>query len=488
MFATMPKTIAYIFFLLAVLLPIQNALVNLAVNRLGFPEWVSLWKEGLVAILMLFFLGQIWLRVHQKKYQFVWRNKGPLIAVTVATFLALVSSFWLNQIQLSEFLLGFRFELWWLWFFALAVTWWRTLGKYLDLNHFFGVLRAGVYAGFGLVALIALASLVWGQPYVSAIWNAQSATPSQFLIDAPECHALDYQVAGCRLAGPFSTPNHLSGYLLLVLPVFLIHIWRAVKQKKLGRTWLSVMDMGAAGLIGLFIFLSFSRYAWLGLFVFLGFLATFGVARWLPNKPWAKRLVRLNLGLLLMVPLLVATVAVNLSAETLRGLPLPDSLVKPSSTTWHARHTEASLKIIATNPDKLALGWGLPSAGPAAHQRYQSHYDNEMIMQNGRIAYQTGLLPPDLAIPENWFLQVVLNGGLVYLALYTLVLLIPIYKLILAIWKLELDQPWPARAMFFGLGFFAVILGNLLLHIWENQTIALYWTLAWLYSRSPSRK
>jgi hypothetical protein len=271
------------------------------------------------------------------------------------------------------------------------------------------------------------------------------------------------------------------GYLLLILPVFLVSFFNWLKNSSRQWNWVSIFELISLGLIGLFIGLSFSRFAWLGLAMFVGFLIVLGAVRWLPNKPWVNLAAKIDFTTILLIPLFIATVAVNLSSETIRQLPLPEALVKPSSTTLHARHTTAAWQIIQNNPEKLLVGWGLPSAGSAAKEQFVSQYDNEMIEANRLVAYQNGLLPPDLAIPENWFLQILLNGGLVYFGLYTAILLIPIWALVRAISQFDVHKPLPYRDLLFGLGFFSVILGNLLLHIWENQTISLYWTLAWLY-------
>lgn len=479
----MPKFIQYLIFILAAILPMQNALINFVVNRLNLPEWLSLWKEGLVAILMIFFLWQIWRKVHEKKYKFELRNKWPLATVTLLTIISILSSFWLNEIEVSEFIVGFRFELWWLWFFAVTFTWWRTIGKYLDLSKFFKQFKIAIYIGFVLAAIIALVGLALGQPTVSNLWNADATTTTESLLTpAPDCHVVDYQVSGCRLAGPFSTPNHFVGYLLLILPIFLTSFLDWWKQTN--RKWYlnPIADLTSILLILLFVALSFSRFAWLGLTMFAGFLLILAAIHWLPKKPWVNLAAKIDFFTVLLIPLFIATVAVNLSTETIRELALPEALVKPSSTTLHARHTNSAIQIITNHPKKLLTGWGLPSAGSAAKEQFVSQEDNEMIQANRTVAFQNGLRPADLAIPENWFLQLILNGGLAYFLLYTAIILIPIWSLLQDILKFDVNKP-PYKNLLFGLAFFSVILGNLLLHIWENQTVALYWTMAWLYWR-----
>ncbi len=476
----MPRFIQYGFVVLASLLPIQNVIINLIVNRIGWPDWLGLWKEAVVAVIVAFFLWQIWQKIHETKYQFEWNKKWPLAAITLATILITLSSFWWGGIEVGEFIVGFRFELWWVWFFATTVTWWQVVGQEQNLESFKTLFQKSIYFGFALTAIVALASTFFGQPVVTSLWNSTNPESTAIIAEAPDCHVVDYQVAGCRVAGAFSTPNHFVGYLLLILPIFIINFLQWLKEKHRAWNWRSIFDLYAIFLISIFTFLSISRYAWLGLAIFAGFGLILGAVKVLPEKPWVSWVAKIDFFSVLLIPLFISTIAVNLSSETIRQLPLPETLVKPSSTTLHAKHTNSALQIIRENPDKLLTGWGLPSAGPGAKEQFVSQYKNEMIEENRLVAYQNGLLPANLAIPENWFLQLIQNGGLLYFFLYTSILLIPIYHLFRVIWRFDVSKPKPYAILFFGVGFFSVILGNLLLHIWENQTIAIYWTMVWL--------
>jgi hypothetical protein len=48
------KIIGFCFFILAFLLPIHNSLIVFVVNVLGLPNWLALWKEALVLMLIVF--------------------------------------------------------------------------------------------------------------------------------------------------------------------------------------------------------------------------------------------------------------------------------------------------------------------------------------------------------------------------------------------------------------------------------------------------
>ncbi len=494
----MLKLVQILIFILAILLPIQNMLVGLLVFRLQLPEWISLWKEGVVAALLIYFLSDLVIKLKHSNYKFNLTTKLPLVLVLLSTLIILVSSFVFNDKSLIHFIWGFRFELWWLWFFGVVATWLRFVDTKKVALEFLPKFLLSIYLGFFLSAVVAIASIFFGQPLVSSLWLG-TEEQSQIVHIAPKCHLIDYGINTCRLSGAFGTPNHLVAYLLLVLPIFLVNIIYTTNKRdllketielsknlnshdktsffKIAKFWFEIL---AVVLIVLFILLSYSRFAWLGLAVFIGFALILLARRWLPEVSWSNWVVKTSWFLILLIPLFIAIIAVNLNTETINALPLPEGLLKPSSTSLHARHTAAAVQIILNNPDKLLIGWGLPSAGSAAKEEYIDHYENKMIMSNLEIAYLNGILPDRLAVPENWFLQLILNGGLIYFLFYSMLVLLPLRGLWQSIVGFEMNKEVNFSKIFFGLGFFGVILGNLLLHVWENQTVALYWTLSWL--------
>ncbi len=493
----MPKPIRLVIYLLAAILPIQNWLISFLIIKLGLPEWVSLWKELLVSILLIYFLSTLVLEWISKKAHFRLPLTWPLLLVVGITVLVFISSFWVNQIPLTYFLWGFRFELWWLWLFAVTSVWLQ----YFPLDkQFLDQLTKAIYLGFLLCGLLTIASLVWGQQTVNHFWQSENYNSqlSQRNITwarlNQNCHVIDYGIDNCRLAGPFSTPNHLAAYLLLVLPVFLVNLkltwrqkpWKLETRKTFADKWLLarfIWEILAIVLIISFVALSYARFAWLAIVAFGSVITiTYLQQRWLPKIAILTWVTKLGFLISLLVPILIGAIAVNLTSEQLNALPLPTELIKPSSTSLHARHTNASLEILTSNLDKLWFGWGLPVAGPAAKQEYIDHHQNPMVMANSKVAYKYGLLPPDLAVPENWFLQLIFNGGLIYFLAYSTLVLRPLITTWKHAWQQWSKITWLTWTnLVFGLSFFGVILGNLLLHLWENQTVAIYWTITWFY-------
>jgi len=121
--------------------------------------------------------------------------------------------------------------------------------------------------------------------------------------------------------------------------------------------------------------------------------------------------------------LAVGLVAINLPQDIVQQL--PPSIAKPSSTHFHTMRTFATLEVLQQNPYQAMVGYGLGAAGPAAKFTYYPIDEYPLFTKNEWIAYQYDLVGEDLMIPENWFLQTALNGGIVYAALYLAMAIIP---------------------------------------------------------------
>lgn len=214
-------------------------------------------------------------------------------------------------------------------------------------------------------------------------------------------------------------------------------------DKKIGKKLISGIFII---LILVMIWQTKSRFAFLG----IGFWFLFLCSLWLWNKffgildskaikksffwqseisvySFYVNLRRIWFALVIFLPIFVGIVAINLPSEVLNKLPV--EIAKPSSTFWHAMRTGSTLELIQENSSKWALGFGLGASGPAAKLEYYDIKKAEIFAKNELIAYKYRLVGEDLTIPENWFLQVFVNGGIVYFLLYLCVLLAAIKPL-----------------------------------------------------------
>jgi len=249
---------------------------------------------------------------------------------------------------------------------------------------------------------------------------------------------LDNNESVIRIMSTLRGPNPFGEYLMLVLL-----LWLGVYKKH--RRWLVVI--GVALLLWL-EYKTYSRSAWIGLAVAL---LVFG---WLGIKNHAIRK---------KVFLSAAAVMVVLAAGVAFALPRSPQLqsvilhnqhsdTDAGSTVAHAQAGVASLNRIAEQP----LGYGPGAAGPASFYSASPH------------------------IPENYYLQIAEEVGLIGLAVFAAINLLALSR----IWHLRYEW-WP-RMLIASLAGISII--NLFLHGWADDTSALlWWGIAGLFTLKDKR-
>ena len=427
--------------LLLIFLPLQNVLVQFFVQRIGFPASLSLWKETLTLALLAAMEIRI-LRRYRKWRGQVWSKQWPQLTALALSVFALVTSW--PQVTRLSLVAGYRFELWFLLVLGVTLSWLAVESPHL-LRVLRGLVRRSVVWGFYPVIIVSFLTLIVGSGFLQ--WLGFGAESGGLVTTSPLVNVIDGGGWNNlpRLSGGFSTPNHFAAYLLLILPV-LLHL-KDRRQRFI-----------LVGLNLVFVLLSYARFAWLGLLFFvLAYLTT--------TRYWRKFYRGLYL-----IPFALALFAV-LTPSLANLTYLPTFLRKPSSSTLHYRHTMASLEMIARSPRLLVVGYGLGSSGPAS--KYFDLDDNPLHERFNAVSYRWTLFEPNLTIPENWYLQLLLNGGLPYTLLYLALLIYPTYLV--------------RRQPYFLAAYLALLLGNLILHVFENQTVALYYTVLLLASKFDRR-
>jgi O-Antigen ligase len=517
----MKNQIFYPLLLLLWLMPLHNLIVQYSTKILRLPELVVFWKDWIVGIIIVILIVETINTTKRIGFrQIVTSDKVklflPLILILLLNVLAVLSSFVFNPFNFRSFVSGYYFELWWLDFFAILITWFNISlyevnknekfdsdsnqnnfnGPKFDelfvfnnagvpiakpkpfdisiLKKQFWILRNIICIGFIITAGISFASLVFGQENILSNYGYATNTESAGLVgNSLVCHTIDYNVPGCRLSGTMSHPIHYAAYLLLVLPVLIVGFISAKNNfSKFGFGLLTVMNL-------YLIFETYSRYALLSLPLLICVLLIYF---------WRKKLSRLKKLILkfavvicLVLPLFVSLVFVNTKTEDLPAF-LPKAITKPSSTIWHYRHFMAGIKTLEALQSKALTGVGMGQSGSAARIKYQDLEKNILYKDYGKIAYNWNLTEESFLLFENWYLQTILNNGWFYGLMYILITLIPLA----GFWKFLFARNFKEKylvEMIFGVGFFAVIVGNQLEHLWENQTVVMFWILIYLYSR-----
>jgi hypothetical protein len=501
-----PKYLRYPFYFLAVFLPVQTILVKFLIVKNDFPVWLALWKELLGVFLILVFSLEISKYLWKNGYKVLFNSR--FILIWVGGFLtgwAVVSSFILNNIEIRQFVIGARFELWWLWVFILTATWLNLNSSIVkkdqnSLRHFLRRLTKAFSIGFLLVCGVGFLSMIFGQVPIYSFLGFGTHTEG-LIVKSPLCHPVDYNIETCRLAGGFSSPNHFAGYLILLSPIFIYYL------NSKARTFINnsrkfiidhresfseyfrnreviifLLSLNALLTILIFLTLSFARYAWLVILYWVFVMVFWQVFKRLYySLSSLKIFFKVIFISIFIFPLFGAFFLLNIPPEWIKNNNLPEVISKPSSSIWHYRRTQSSVNLLLANTDKIFVGYGLGATGPAAGESYTDPKENPIVKENYQIGLDAGIYPEEMVIPENWYIQTILNGGVLYALAYLMVLLYPIKNVLNEIRQYHKSGNISITEINFSLAFTGIIFGNVFLHIFENQTIVLYWTLIYLF-------
>jgi hypothetical protein len=460
--------------LLLVLLPIHTPLTTYLINVQEFPVFIVFWKEFFTLLLLASFGVEICISLFKSRFKTV-TSLWP-VAIFAFMFTWILGLSLVNNISITSIVYGIRFELWWVLVLAVGLTW-RHLKISIDLDKkLFQFSTISIYIGVIISTLFALGIFVTNQTdQLMNLGYGQYQGESAYL-NPVLCHPIDAFSDQCRLSGGFTLPNHYAGYLLLVIGFLLFRLYSTNTSNK--EKWLAgILSLSSA----ILIFLSSSRFAILGLAILLGWIVlrysivfTDRISLRLPN--W---LVKSGVITLVLAPMAVGIVGINLPPSALDSLPL--FLGKPSSTLEHYRRTMANVDIIRDNPTQALIGYGAGTSGPAAKPEYVNVTENPLHEPYIDIANHKWLIGIGIFVPENWYIQLLLNGGLIYTILYIFLIGYVVWKMLYVVLRadnhLELKKRVYTPRYFMYLGLLGIIVGNLFLHIWENQTLAIYYAL-----------
>jgi hypothetical protein len=477
------KILSFSLYILVLFLPFQNIFAQYSVNILKLPFWLLLWKEFLVVIISSIFLYDIFLDLklffsaaNNRKQIFQKLNLylPIIIYLTSLIFIFFSSSF--NQISIRDYILGFRVELFWLGFFVLNISWVRL--KFSDLKTILNLRTFRLlfsFSFFGIV-IISLASFAVGiNNFYSSLGYTDFSSQGTVFLNSPACHVISAQDTKCRLTAGFSSPNHFAAYLLLVLGVFISSLYSKIKIKKYQNIYIEVLTIIFSIVM---IVLSFSRYALISVAV----VGLVYILLLIYNKLQKySKIFKGGLLLSVLSPVFLLFFILFSSLSLIQSLNLPDFILKAGSTTDHYKQKNAAWAIITKNPKNFFVGYGLAQSGSVAQPQYNDSVNlPNIILENLDIAEEYDVLFYVMPIPESWYFQLILNGGIFYFILYMLLAIEPLKPLFREIIKLGRQEiEW--ADIIFGLAFLGIFIGNLFLHIWENQAVSIYFVLIYLY-------
>lgn len=354
---------------------------------------------------------------------------------------------------------------------VVAVVYWRSNGV--------DAVSAGLAMNLRYLAVTALAYLLFCYGGVSKLWLAHAkhyvvgigvllallgilqvlALPSDILTHfgynkdttiAPTS-LIDNNLEQLRAFATLRGPNDFGAFL--ILPILLV----AVSF----RTFPGWVGVSTLAIMGLALFMSGSRSAWLGLIVALTTLGAIQL-----GKRLSRRQIGVGVVTLLFAAFLVLFAAVNIPVVRMavfHSSPGDPSLTE-GSTDNHIAATLGGIERVANNP----LGCGIGCAGPA------SYYGSSPM------------------ISENYFVQIAEETGIEGLIAFIGLLSVVALSLLRARREVRFSRALLATLV----GYVAI---GLLLHVWADDPLSItWWMLAgavlgynerntWIKSKTSSR-
>ncbi len=450
---------------LLALLPFHALLITVATKVILGPDHaplgaLALWKEGLLVVIVALAFVEIFRNKPQTP-----NLKSPfdLLDVAIGLFAIVALAISLTaSLPLSATLYGFRYDL-------LAPLAFLVLRRVPWSGEFRQTAAKVLVVAGAIVTILGLGIYVLPDAVYRAL--GYSDLHSLYVPEAPL--AAFQQLGGSalrRMQGTLSGPNQFGLWLLLpwsiVLTTFLRKLTSA-QDRKVEKYALSVLTLG--------IVLSFSRSAWVAATV-IGALAL-----WIYVPKSLRRTVAW-----------IVAVFLAIFAAILFTL-FPQAVLRSVSNRGHIEKPLAAVAHIAKNP----IGSGLGAAGPASNRvndacvELPAGSDAAWAKDRPELCVFVGgtqVQPLDSVqdkpvpcrcpfLPENWYLQIGVEAGIVGMLLWIAVTG-------LMVWKLQNVASDGLRvagsiapAVFFA--FLGVSIAGLFLHSWEDASVAMsLWLLA----------
>lgn len=450
---------------LIVLLPLHAFLVTVGTNVLLGPghaplPWLALWKETLLVIILCAAAYEIFL---------LWRrgseggSRGSallfdgidLCVIALLSIALVVSSSPLHSTP--SFLYGFKYDLFPLIVFLVLrrVPW---SDAFRDRTMRALLVIGSIVAGYGLLTLVFSTALFTRLGY--------SDLHSLYVPDAPL--AAFQQISGTairRIQSTMSGPNQLGVWLLIPWGIGLMSLFCRTSRHR-ARAIVPFLLMSIA------LVLTFSRSAWIAAFI-MGVVALWRRLA----QPWFRQM---------FISLLAACCVLLIGLAIVH----PVVLSRVTSTREHALRPLRALQTIVAHP----LGLGLGAAGPAsnrmrdacvfldagANARWAEDHPELCVFAGGTQLQPKGRACVCPFLPENWYLQIGVELGVLGLVLFVALIVLVLYRLRQTAFSCQLST-------FSFLSFLGISIAALVLHAWEDSAVAYsMWILAAVVLSSPT--
>ena len=464
--------------LLIILLPFHAFLVTVVTKMILGPghapmTMVALWKEALLGVILCLCLfeyirdrwGNGFDKLTIKRTRAAMDGIDWLIAGLIVLSL-IVTAMTHGDWKLYAF--GFKYDfISLIAFLILRRVTWSDACKSRAMHLLLMV--GGIIAGYGILTFFL------PQDFFTAL--GYSDLHSLYLPDAPLAAFQQIEALGLRrIQSVMSGPNQLGLWLLIPWSIVCLHPpfgpegLRASNGLPLLRGRRGVL----AGLIAVAILLTFSRSAWIA----AGVILLVVLWRNVPRKAFK---------IILMQLLFLGAVFTSMTA-----ILAPQLILRQASSGDHLRRPLEAIQMMIAHP----LGLGLGSAGPASNRvsdacvHLPAGSDASWAKDRPNLCVfvdDIQIQPVDRAchcpsLPENWYLQIGVELGILGMALY-LILIIAVMRWLAASGKRQKDSayrpfgPEGLRAsnglsLIALLSFLGISIAALFLHAWEDAAVA----------------
>jgi hypothetical protein len=420
-----------LFFILLVilfaLLPFNALLTNYVNFGLGLHFPINAWKEGIIIILTLLTIVDI-LQTKRKIHP-DWLD-GIIIIFFV---LGILSAIFQTR-QIGRILFGFKYDFEFLWLFLIV-----RHGIQFSQEDIQKIVR--VVLGSGIIVVLFGILQIFLLPKDFMLHFGYSPNISTWVPGGPlpMYQAIDNNALLPRAASTLSGANQFASYLLILFPLSIL----LILNEKSSHRWLWIIF---TVLIAINLFFTYSRSAYIACVLSL----LVGIFLYIKNK----RVVR-NILLWVIGIGMIGTISIAIIKPAI----VSDIILRASSTQGHYERTWDGILYSFKNP----LGYGIGNAGPAS-----SRFNADKIGW----------------IPENWYLQISLELGLLGLILYVTMLIGTMQKLFLQFSK---NNDLLSLSLFLTL--LAIAITSLFLHSWEESAVALtFWGITGIILQKKNLK
>jgi len=463
------RTREWLTIILIALLPLHALLVTVWTNVLSGPGnapllMFAVWKETVLGIILLIALIEIIFK-HRLKAFYLDTLDSLIVAIIV---LSAIVSFIIND-NLMLFLYGFKYDF-------IPLTAFLILRRVEWTETFRYTIRGVLIALGAIVALYGFATLLLPYSFFQSL--GYSALHSLYL--PGDSLAAFQQIGGLgirRMQSTMSGPNQLGLWLLIPLGFLILNGIKSylasdtVAERVLIKLLLRekgrlLLTIALITVLTAVLVLTFSRSAWIA----AALIGVIAFARHFDKAAFIRIIIRLLavcfFGLLLVVFL------------------KPDIITRVASSRNHLTRPVEAAKVMVANP----FGLGLGSAGPASNRVSDACVylpaDGDASWAEDRpdlcvFLGERQVQPEDREcscpfLPENWYLQIGVELGILGFALFILIIFFAIRML-----RQSKDYSLGEGVL---LGFVGISIAALFLHAWEDSAVAYtLWVLAATY-------